>query len=253
LLHAWPGVVKLNRMGDFPQNLKHFGNCDALVGNVPGIAATCRDLGWTKATMTISNFTPEVQPRPVPRAAHDTPEGAFLFAAGGRFQPRKALDMAIRALARIPGAYLWLIGDGRLRPELESLAAELGVRDRLRIIGWVDEPIHHIAAADVFLMPSRHEPLGNILLEAWSAGVPSVSTRSDGPNWYMRDGVDGLMADIDDPDQIAAALVRLRDDPALAATCAANAKARLEELLSEEAICRAYMRAFRGDFTGGTA
>ena len=247
LMHRWPGVIKLDRMGDFPANLKHFDNCDVLVGNVPGIAQTCRDLGWTKEAITIPNFTPEVTIRKIARAAHDTPEGVFLIAAGGRFQPRKALDMAIRALAKLPGAWLWLIGDPPQMPDLQTLAAELGVADRIRFIGWVDEPIHHIAAADTFLMPSRHEPFGNILLEAWSAGVPSVSTRSDGPNWYMRDGVDGLMADIDDPDQIAAALARLRDEPAFARACAVNARQRLEAMLSEEAVCRDYMRVFAGE------
>ena len=247
LVHRWPGVVKLNRMGDFPQNLKHFDNLDLLVGNVPGIAQTCRDLGWTKPAITISNFTPLTPPVPIPRAAHDTPEGVFLIAAGGRFQPRKAMDMAIRALARMPGAYLWLIGEGRLRPELEALAAELQVTDRLRFVGWVDNPIHHIAAADAFLLPSRHEPLGNILLEAWAAGVPSVSTACEGPSWFMRDGVDGLMAPIDDDAAIAAALTRLRNDPAQAQVYAQNARARLDEMFSEEAICRDYMKVFAGE------
>lgn len=250
LLHRWPGVVKLARMGDFPENLKHFGNCDLLVGNVPGIAQKCRDLGWTKPALTIANFTPDVTPKPIPRAAHDTPEGVFLVAAGGRFQPRKALDMAVRAIARIPGAWLWLIGDGGERDDLAALAKTLGVSDRVRFIGWVDDPVHHIAAADVFLMPSRHEPLGNLLLEAWAAGVPSVSTRSEGPSWYMRDGVDGLMADIDNDAQIAAALIRLRDDPAKAREYAVNARQRLDDFLSEDAVCRDYMAVFRGSLLG---
>jgi len=253
LVHRWPGVVKLNRMGDFPKNLKHFDNCDLLVGNVPGIAATCRDLGWTKPALTISNFTPNVPPAPVPRAAHDTPEGVFLVAAGGRFQPRKALDVALRAIARLPGAWLWLIGEGKLRPDLERLAADLGVTDRVRFVGWVENPVHHIAAADAFLLPSRHEPLGNILLEAWAAGVPSVATRSEGPSWFMRDGVDGLMADIDDAAGIATALARLRDDPAAARGFATSARARLDEMFSEEAICRDYMTVFRGTDEKGLA
>jgi len=250
LLHAWPGVVKLNRMGDFPANLKHFGHCDVLVGNVPGIAQTCRDLGWTKPALTISNFTPVLPATPVPRARHTTPEGVFLVAAGGRFQPRKALDMAIRAIALVPGAWLWLIGDGKLRGDLERLAAELGVTDRVRFVGWVENPAPYIASADAFLMPSRHEPLGNILLEAWALGIPSVATRSEGPAWFMRDGVDGLMADIDDPAGIAAALRRLQADPVAAQGYAVAARARLEDMFSEEAICRDYIRVFRGDFQG---
>lgn len=250
LVHRWPGVVKLNRMGDFPQNLKHFSNCDLLVGNVPGIARTCRELGWTKPALTITNFTPLTPAVAVPRSQHDTPEGVFLIAAGGRFQPRKALDVAIRALARIPGAWLWLIGDGRLKPELAALAAELGVSDRVRFVGWVDNPIHHIAAADAFVMPSRHEPFGNILLEAWAAGVPCVSTRCEGPSWFMRDTIDGLMADIDDDAGVADALMRLRDAPAQAKVYAANARSRLDEMFSEDAICEDYCRVFRSDFEG---
>jgi glycosyltransferase involved in cell wall biosynthesis len=124
------------------------------------------------------------------------------------------------------------------------------VADRVRFVGWVNDPSNYIAAGNAFLMPSRHEPLGNLLLEAWSLGVPSVSTRSDGPNWYMRDGVDGLMADIDDEAQIATALAFLRDNPEQAKTFARNAAQRLEDFLSEDAICNDYMRVFRGELPG---
>jgi glycosyltransferase involved in cell wall biosynthesis len=237
-------------MGDFPQNLKHFANLDVLVGNVPGIAQTCRNLGWTKPALTISNFTPVITPPPASRASLTTPEDVFLIVAGGRFEPRKALDMAVRALARLPGAWLWLVGDGSMRVELEQLAVKLNVADRVRFVGWVNDPSKYIAAGDAFLMPSRHEPLGNLLLEAWSLGVPSVSTRSDGPNWYMRDGVDGLMADIDDDAQIATALAFLRDNPEKAKIYARNAMQRLEDFLSEDSICNDYMRVFRGELPG---
>lgn len=251
LIHRWPGVVTLARMGDFPRHLRHFRNCDLLVGNLPGITERCRELGWTRPALTISNFPRAVVPQPVPRSALGTPEGAFLVAAGGRFEPRKGFDTALRAIARLPGAWLWLIGDGRERPALERLAAELGVQDRVRFAGWVAEPIHHLAAADAFLMPSRHEPLGNALLEAWQAGVPSVSTRSEGPLWYMRDGIDGILAPIDDVEAIAAGLARLRDEPALGPAFARNARERLAALFSEEGVVEAYLRVFRGEAGGG--
>jgi len=250
LIHPWPGVVKLARMGDFPKNLKHFGLCDVLVGNVPGIARRCRELGWQKPAMTISNFPRAIDPVPVSRAELTTPEAAFLVAASGRFVPRKGFDVLLRAMARLPGAYLWLLGDGKERPALEALAQTLGIADRVRFAGWVAEPIHFVAAADAFVMPSRHEPLGNTLIEAWQAGVPSVSTRSEGPDWYMRDGIDGILAPIDDDAAIAAGLARIRDDPALRAAFVANATARLAEWFSEAAVVDAYLRVFDGDFGG---
>lgn len=249
LMPGRPGPVRIARMGDFPAHLHHFQDCDVLVGNLPGIGQRCRELGWTKPYVTISNFPRPVQPVPVSRAELDTPDDAFLVTAGGRFVPRKGLDTAIRAVAALPGAWLWLLGDGEERASLETLARDLGAADRIRFAGWVAEPIHHIAASDAFVMPSRHEPLGNMLLEAWQAGVPSVSTRSEGPSWFMRDGVDGRMVDIDDWQAMAAALSHLRADPASGAAYVAAARGRLTEMFSKEAVVDAYLRLFAGDMT----
>lgn len=244
LIHRWPDSMKLARLGDFPAHLRHFGNCDLLVGNIPAIGEHCATIGWTRPTRTISNFPRRVTPVPVARASLQTPDNTFLIATAGRLQPRKGFDTLIRALATIPGAWLWIAGEGPERRNLESLALDLGLSDRIRFTGWVAEPIHYLAAADAFVMPSRHEPLGNVLLEAWHAGVPSISTRSEGPSWYMRDGVDGLMVDIDDIPAMATALENLRDDRATAAYFAANARDRLEQLFSEKAIVAAYRDLF---------
>ncbi len=243
----WPDAVKMTRLGDFPKHLDHFRRCDALVGNTPDIITHCQGLGWDKPGLVISNFARPVTRRPVDRAAHDTPADAFLIAAAGRFVNRKGLDLAIRATARIDGAYLWLIGDGKERPALEALTAEQGITDRTRFIGWVDEPIHHLAAADALAFPSRHEPLGNVILDAWQARVPVVCTRSEGPGWFFRDGTDGIMVEIDDLDGMTAGLQRLIDDPALRARYAAAGPARLAEMFSEDAVVDAYLSAFRGE------
>ena len=252
LLRPWPGVVKLARMGDFPNNLKHFGHCDVLVGNVPGIASKCYELGWQKPALTISNFPRPVSPVPVARETMDTPPEAIVVSASGRFVPRKGFDTLIRAVAQLPGVWLWLLGDGQERQSLENLASELGINGRIRFSGWIAEPIHHIAASDIFVMPSRHEPLGNTLLEAWQAGTPSISTRSEGPSWYMRDGIDGLMTEIDSVHEMAAALKKLIENASLRKSVSANAKERLSQMFSESAVVNEYLRVFSGDFTDTT-
>lgn len=242
-----PAAVKMTRLGDFPKHLDHFHRCDALVGNTPDILTHCRELGWHRPGLVVSNFARPVTPVPIDRAAHDTPADAFLIAAAGRFVNRKGLDLAIRATARIDDAYLWLIGDGKERGALEALAQAEGIADRTRFIGWVDEPVHYLAAADAVAFPSRHEPLGNVVLDAWQANVPVVCTRSEGPGWYVRDGTDAIMVEIDDLDGLAAGLQALKDDPALRARYAAAGPARLAEMFSEDAVVDAYLKAFRGD------
>ena len=253
LTSCWPGAVKLVRLGDFPRHLRHYRYCDALVVNQPGIGDRCRELGWVRPVRTISNFPPEVTVRPVARADLDTPEDVFLISGAGRFVPRKGFDLLIRAAARVPDAWLWLIGDGEERPALEALAREVGMADRTRFAGWVKEPIHHIAATAVFGMPSRHEPLGNVILEAWQAGVPVVATRSEGPSWYMADGENGALVDIDDLDAFAAAVDRLRSDRAFAETLIAGGRTRLEGMFSRDRIVDQYLDLFAGDLTGGEA
>jgi glycosyltransferase involved in cell wall biosynthesis len=247
LIPDMDSAVKLTRLGDYPVHLRHFKNLDVLVGNQPGIATHCQELGWDKPICTISNFARQVTPVPVLRAALDTPEDAFVISSAGRFVNRKGMDFLIRAAARVPNAYLWLIGEGKERDALEALAQSEGIADRTRFIGWVDEPIHYIAASDVFGMTSRHEPLGNVVLEAWQAKVPVVATRSEGPSWYMVDGGNGVLTDIDDLDPFVAGLQKIKDDPAFGAKMVQGGSAQLDTLFSKRGIVDQYLDLFEND------
>ena len=246
LIPDWPGAMKFARLGDYPKNLKPFARCDALVGNQPGIVGRCRALGWAGPVHMITNFPREVTPHPVSRADLDTPENAFVISGAARFVPEKGLDRLIRAAARLPDAWLWLLGSGPERRALEELAREAGIADRTRFTGWVRDSIHYIAATNVFAMTSRHEPLGNVVLESWQAGIPVIATRSEGPSWYMTDEVDGLLVDIDDVDGLFQALTRLRNEPSLVRTVAAGGRKRLEDLFNQDRIVDQYMDLFAG-------
>ncbi|UWQ95351.1 glycosyltransferase [Rhodobacteraceae bacterium M385] len=241
------GSLKVERFGDYPTTIGHLGDSDIIVSNTPAITDHVKALGWTKPAKTITNFARPVKAQPISRAEADTPEGAFVVAAAGRFVKRKGLDMAIRAVARMPGTILWLMGDGEEKQALEALAVKEGIADRVRMLGWVDEPVHHFAAADAVLFPSRHEPLGNVVLDAWQAGMPVVAARSEGPGWFIRDGVDGILTEIDDLDAMVAGLRSLQDDDSLRQRYGAAGRERLTTFFSEDAIVDAYLAAFRGE------
>jgi len=241
-----PNPLKIVRLGNYPRHLKYFRQADAIVANTPGIAERCRKLGWSRPLHMISNFPRRIDPKPIDRASLDTPEDAFVVAGAGRFVEIKGFDTLIRAAAGIPAAFLWLIGDGEERPGLEALTDELGMRDRTRFVGWVRESMHLVAAADVFCLPSRHEPLGNAILESWHCGVPVVSTRAEGPEWFLTNEKDGLTVDIDDVEALSVALARLRNDPSLRRRLVANGKAKLAAQFSEERILGQYMDLFDG-------
>jgi len=240
------GPIKLTRLGDFPRHLNHFGHCDVLVGNIPGIARHCVDMGWKRPIRTISNFPREIIPNPVSRSVLDTPDDAFVIANAGRFVPRKGFDLLVRAAARVPDAWLWLIGDGQERKALEDLARAEGILDRTRFVGWVEEPIHYLASTNVLAMPSRHEPLGNVILEAWRADVPVVSTRSEGPSWYMTDEENGLLTPIDDLEALVAAIRRVQTVSGLGERLRAGGQQRLTDYFSKDRIVDQYLALFSG-------
>lgn len=244
LVPDYPGALKLTRLGDYPRHLKNFRRNDLIVANAPGIAEACRDLGWKKPLRVISNFVRDIDIKPVTRKAMDTPEDAFVVVGSGRFIHRKGFDSLIRAVAEIPDAWLWLVGDGDKREEMESLINELGMAGRTRFTGWVEEAMNYVASGSIFVMPSRHEPLGNVILEAWQTDVPVVSTRSEGPMWFVRDGEDALMCDIDDVEAMRAAILRIRGDQALADRLRQAGRKRLAEDFSRESIVDSYMDLF---------
>lgn len=246
LVPAVKGPLRLVRLGDYPTSLKKFRNIDIVVCNTPGIAAHVREMGWKRGIEVISNFTDPQRVAPVARATLDTPEEAFVISSMGRFVPRKGFDVLIRALAVLPEAYLWLIGDGEEEVNLRTLAEQVGVMERVRFAGWQADPRPYVAASDCFAMASSHEPLGNVVLEAWAQNIPVVSTKSEGPTWFMRDGVNGLMVDIGDHRGFAEAIARIRSDAGLRSTLVKGGARALQEQFSRAAVVEAYIRLFEG-------
>ena len=246
LIPPYPQAIKIARLGDFPKKIDHFKNCDVIIGNVPGIGERCRNLGWEKRMEIVSNFPRELSPQPVTRKSMTTPEDAFVISSAGRFVHRKGMDMLIRSVAALDNAWLWLVGDGRELDNLKTLARQVGLIDRLRFTGWQVEPAPFLAASDVFCMPSRHEPLGNVVLEAWKLGLPVVSTRSEGPSWFMRDGENGLLVDIDDVDAMSRAFGRLRSEKGLSEQIIKGGTSSIENEFSKKTITDQYINLFSG-------
>lgn len=237
--------VHVARLGGY-YNLKYYRRCDHLVTITRGIAEHLVARGWPRARVTvIANFVEDrAGVAPAPRARYDTPGDAPLVFALGRLHRNKAFDVLLAALARIDGALLWLAGDGPERAALEAQAARLGIASRVRFLGWIDDPAPLFAAADVFAVPSRHEPLGSVLIEGWMHRVPMVAAASEGPREILRDGETALMVPVDDADALSWAVTRLIEDRALAARLVAAGRAAYEAGYTEAVAVRSYLDLF---------
>lgn len=240
-----PGdFVHLARLGGY-YDLKYYRLCDHLIANTRDIAAYLTGAGWPPARVHyLPNFVDDAPAEPIARAALDTPPDAPLLLALGRLHGNKAFDVLLDAVARVPEAWLWLAGEGPLRAALEAQARRLGIAERVRFLGWREDAGALMAAADIVVCPSRHEPLGNVVIEAWARRRPVAAAASQGPGALIGDGETGLLAPVDDVAALAAALGRLVSDPALGARLAAAGRAAYEAEFTEAAVVARYLDLF---------
>lgn len=173
------------------------------------------------------------------RAALGLPGDAFVCAVLGRISPWKGQDLLSRALAEpalrdavavavVAGA-AWP-GEERHERALHTLAAELGLGDRLVLLGFRDDPGEVYAAADVVVVPStRPDPLPNAALEAAAAGCCVVAAAHGGLPEIVRDGATGLLVPPGDAPALARALAALDADPERRARLGAAAATDVRE------------------------
>lgn len=133
----------------------------------------------------------------------------------GRLDAMKGHDILLRAVAQLDGVRVVILGEGGQRTDLEKLADELKVSNRLDLRGWVDNPRAYLPQFDIFAMPSRSEGFPLAIVEAMLAARPVVATRVGSVAEAVTDGETGLLVNKDDVAGLTAALRRLRDDPAL--------------------------------------
>jgi glycosyltransferase involved in cell wall biosynthesis len=234
----------IGRLGGY-YNLKNFKHCDYLVCNAPDLVRYVTQSGWAKnRVFLIPNFASVPDAAALERAAFATPQDAPLAVALGRLHRVKALDMLIRAAALIPGLYVWIAGEGPERANLERLAGELAIGERVKFLGWRSDRAALYKCADVCVYPSREEPFGNVVVEAWACGVPIVTTASIGPKWLVRNGEDAILTPLDDPLALAEGIRTVLSSKALAHKLVSAGHKRVAEEFSESAIVRRYADLF---------
>lgn len=234
----------IGRLGGY-YNLKNFVACDYLVCNAPDLVRYVTQGGWNASKVFLIPNFPFVPDGPaLDRASLATPEDAPLAVALGRLHPNKGLDVLIRAAASIPELYVWIAGEGPERQALEQLARDSGVAARVKFLGWRNDRASLYKAADVCVYPSREEPFGNVVVEAWSCGVPIVTTASTGPAWLARDGEDALVTPVDDATALADAIRRVINSKPLGACLVVAGRRRVAEEFSENAIVKRYIDLF---------
>lgn len=235
----------VSRLGGY-YDLKYYQNCDHLVANTEDIRDYLVNEGWpAEKAHYLPNFAGDAKTEPVPRTKHYTPVNGKLILAMGRLHANKAFDVLLEALVRLPEVYLWIAGDGPLRAELEAQALRLGIKPRVRFLGWRDNVAELLAACDIFVCPSRHEPLGNVVLEAWAQGKPVVAADSVGPGMLIRHMESGVLIPVNDSKELAEGISAVFEDDELRVRIANGGRAAFEADFTETIVVNKYVDFFK--------
>jgi glycosyltransferase involved in cell wall biosynthesis len=214
-------AVHVARLGGFYKIDGYYRHADAWVGNTKALCDYLVREGLPAARVFhIGNFVNpprQVTPHEVDARRNELgiPAGALVLFSLGRFIDIKGFDDLIKAFSELPvnidGRTLHLVlgGDGPLRDSLLNLAADLDLGDRFHWAGWLRDSAPWFRLADLFVVPSTHETLGNVILEAWSHHLPVVSTTTPGAEELIENGVNGLLCPIGDPQRLAARCLEL--------------------------------------------
>jgi glycosyltransferase involved in cell wall biosynthesis len=222
--------VLVGRLGG-TYTLSQFSHCDHLVGNTPGIVTWITSQGFPAARVhLLPNFVTDAAG--AEPAALPVPAGAPTVLALGRLHKAKGFDVLLAAISRLPGVHAVIAGEGPERGALMALAARAGIADRVHFLGWRTDTASLLAACDVLVCPSRHEILGNVVLEAFSARKPVVAAMAEGPLWLLGDGESGIA--------LAAGVEGMLANPDMAARMAAAGRAHFDAHFAEAAVVAAW-------------
>ncbi len=173
------------------------------------------------------------------RSSYGFSDEDTVLVTASRLSLKNGVDDLIRSLLKLPNNYKVLIaGDGEDRQKLEVLADQKGLMSRVVFLGSKShaELPAILQSADIFIRASLSEGLGNSFLEAMAAGLPIIGTPVGGIPDFLTDGETGVFCQPRDPDSIAAAVLRIQNDPELHAKLAADGERLVREKYGWEGI-----------------
>jgi glycosyltransferase involved in cell wall biosynthesis len=199
---------------------------------------------------------PDLAPADVRIAGRGADAGPLRLGVLCRIVPAKRVDVLVRAVAclrdRGVAAELAVGGRGTDADRVADLARAMGVADRVRLAGWVEDRRAFLRGLDVYVSAAADEPYGMALAEAAYYGVPIVAAAAAGPVEQIRDRTDGRLVPVDDAAALAEAVAGLAADPAQARGFAMAARSAVLRRCDPARVAASILDAVRawGDGTG---
>ena len=190
--------------------------------------------------------TEKFKPDPLP-ATHYSP--LITIGTDCRLCPEKGVDYLLKAflkvVARDAGVELQIAGEGPEKKSLQNLAVELGLSDKVKFRGFIEDTPKFLNQIDIFaLTPTRRESFGIAAAEASACGKPVVTTNISGLTEVVEDSRTGLVVESKNVKQIATALLKLAGDKNLRQEMGASGRRRVEKYFTVEKMVAEFEKIF---------
>lgn len=160
--------------------------------------------------------------------------GPYTFLFVGRFSPEKDISRILSAFARVyetrKDITLQLVGEGKGIASITNFIKEKKLRDVVKVTGWTEDIPDVMANADVFLLASKHEAYGLVLLEAMAVGLPVISTDVGCVGEVVKDGIHGIIVKENGVDSYAEAIQKMLSDSDKMKSYGENGKKTAEKI-----------------------
>lgn len=208
----------------YPLSFLFLPYADATIAVSQGVADELMRMLRLKKKRVHVVYNPVVTPELIEKS-HDPLEHPWLrkgrsfetLISVGRLVEQKGFDMLLMALAEVRRSRdvrLIIIGDGPLHASLVELATSLQIRKYVDLLGSRSNPYKYVSRADLFVLPSRWEGLGNVVIEALACGCPVVATDCNfGPREILEGGRFGYLSAVNDPAALSAAILAALNEP----------------------------------------
>lgn len=171
--------------------------------------------------------------------------GTLTIGAIGRLTRQKGFDYLIKAVAQVNGDWQCLIaGDGEEKEKLFGLIKSLSLENKIKLIGWEKNTPEFLKKLDIFVLPSRWEGLGIVILEAGASGLPVIASNIDGIKELISDNQDGLLFPGGDETKLAEKIKFLLEQPAERKRLGENLRQKVNANFSAKKMAAEYEQLY---------
>lgn len=205
---AWHGgTARLNRLS----------GCDWHIGSSAMVVTDLLEGGANEERVFhVSPFASTPMVRPLSRSQFGIPQGAPIALVMSRLHAKKGLNTLLEATRSVAGVHVLIAGDGPMRGALRAQIKAQRLSDRVHLLGWRNDRAELYDLADFVICPSKIEPFGKVVVEAWAAAKPVIAADAIGPATLITPGETGILFRRGDDDALAAAIEQLLHAPDMA-------------------------------------